>query len=250
MHASTFRSVATRGRELTQSLKEEGLGFVTLWPRVQHSVPGWLGARDARFLYALAHHGPGSGAIVEIGSAWGRSTIFLARGSKQAGRERVYAIDPHTGQATSAQTRPPEEDWSPRRSRGLLSGFRKPGNPRYLQRDYLAEFGSLPGFRHNIHMFGVEEWVMCVLATSHDAAQTLDTGPIRLLYVDGLHTYDAVKTDIADWVPKLVRGGVVVFDDYFKEGVGVRRAVDELLASGTVNPVLRRAGQLVWTIKG
>jgi hypothetical protein len=53
-------------------------------------------------------------------------------------------------------------------------------------------------------------------------------------------------------VPRLIPGGIVVFDDYFntKEGVEVRRAVDELLASGIVDPTLRRSGGMfVWATK-
>ena len=244
-----LKTVTSSGAEVVRAFRQEGLDFVTLWSRVQNSVPGWLEPSDARLLYTLARRGPGDGAIVEIGSAWGRSTIILATGSKRARREKVHAIDPHTGQGQSAQSRPPEEDWYPRRSRGLHTKFKAPETLWYLERDFLAEKGSLPGFEHNIRRFGVEDWVIPVVALSGDAAGSLDTGPIRLLYIDGLHTYEGVKADIADWTPRVAPGGIVVFDDYYKEGVGVRRAVDELLGSGTVEPTLRRAHQLVWTVK-
>ena len=244
-----LKTVTSSGAEVVRAFRQEGLDFVTLWSRVQNSVPGWLEPSDARLLYTLARRGPGDGAIVEIGSAWGRSTIILATGSKRARREKVHAIDPHTGQGQSAQSRPPEEDWYPRRSRGLHTKFKAPETLWYLEREFLAEKGSLPGFEHNIRRFGVEDWVIPVVALSGDAAGSLDTGPIRLLYIDGLHTYEGVKADIADWTPRVAPGGIVVFDDYYKEGVGVRRAVDELLGSGTVEPTLRRAHQLVWTVK-
>jgi hypothetical protein len=226
-----------QGSLALRSLCHEGLGFLTLWPRVQRSVPGWGTAPDSRLLFALAHHGPGRGSIIEIGSAWGRSTVFLARGSKQAGRERVYAIDPHTG-----------DPW-------FLQGVGAPVShldaPGYRQTERGA-FSSFEGFRHTIRRFGVEDWVVPVVATSTDAVTTLDTGPIRLLFIDGLHTYEGVKTDIAQWVPRVVPGGAIVFDDYFNtnDGVGVRRAVNELLVSGSVEPRLRHNhGYLVWTLK-
>src|SRR5687768_14649322 len=82
-------------RLVARSLREEGLGFVRFWPRLRATVPGWTGVLEGRSLYALARSGPGQGAIVEVGSAWGRSTICLARGSKSAGRERVHAVDSH-----------------------------------------------------------------------------------------------------------------------------------------------------------
>ncbi len=218
---------AHRTRYLAQvaltSLRHDGPDFLSFWPSAHRSIPGWLKISDARLLYAMAHHGPGRGAIVEIGSAWGKSTIALARGSKRARREPVHAIDPHTG-----------DPW------------------------YLAEtstdgesFSSLAGFRDNIRRFQVEDWVIPIVATSMEAAETADIGPIRLLYIDGLHTYEGISADIETWVPRVIPGGLIVFDDYSNRnpGVGVRAAVDELLSSGLVEPRLRFAELLTWTRK-
>lgn len=229
---------AVLARVAARSLRADGLGFVTLWPRVQATVPGWLFGPDAWLLYTLAHRGPAAGAIVEIGSAWGRSTLFLASGSKRAGRERVYAIDPHTGDPRYLRERAGNGRW-------------RPGAPRPPRS--AAGFSTLPTFESNLRRFGVDDWVMPVVATSTAAAETLDTGPIRLLYIDGLHSYEAVRADIAAWTPRVVPGGIIVFDDYFNEhaGVGVREAVAELLDSGAVDPALRATDDhlLVWTAK-
>ena len=51
---------------------------------------------------------------------------------------------------------------------------------------------------------------------------------------------------------KLVPGAVVVFDDYFNRApdVGVRFAVDQLVASGMVGPLRTEGAKvLVWTVK-
>ena len=61
------------------------------------NVDGWLTNNEAEFLYRVARNGYGKGVIVEIGSWKGKSTICLAKGSKDAKREKVYAIDPHLG---------------------------------------------------------------------------------------------------------------------------------------------------------
>lgn len=232
----TVRQLPRFGRILLQSLRAEGVGFVGLWPFVASTVPGWCTGPDARQLYAFAHHGPGAGAIVEIGSAWGRSTVFLARGSKQAGREPVHAIDPHTGDPTYREgdsPRPPHLD-----------------TPAYRGADASAR-GSLIGFRHTLRRFRVDDWVIPVVATSTAAAKTLDTRPIRLLFIDGLHSYEGVSADIADWVPRVIPGGIIVFDDYFSdgEGYGVKRAVDALIASGAVGPIQGRGIQHIWLKK-
>jgi hypothetical protein len=203
------------------SFRHDGIDFLSFWPVAHRCIPGWLTIRDARLLYAMAHHGPGNGAIVEIGSAWGKSTVALGRGAKRARREPVHAIDPHTG------------------------------DPWYLDQTGLAreQFSSLAGFQANIRRFQVEDWVIPVVSTSADAATSLDTGPIRLLYIDGLHTYEGIRCDIEAWVPHVVPGGLIVFDDYsnINPGVGVRAAVDELLSSGLVEPRLRVGELLTWT---
>ena len=218
-------------RLLARSLREEGLGFVRFWPRLRATVPGWTGLLEGRTLYALAHHGPGHGAIVEIGSAWGRSTICLARGSKSAGRERVYAIDPHPAIPRTGSWR--EAGWQ----KGLGQPTQDHGS-------------SLPWLLDNLQRFGVDDWVEPIVSTSASAS-SLPIDRIRLLFIDSSHTYEAVKGDIDAWLPRVVSGGVVVFDDYFNMNPkwGVRRAVDELLASGEVRPSLERAGLHVWTYK-
>jgi MMP 1-O-methyltransferase len=58
-------------------------------------VPGWLTDEEGEALYELAKRCSGRGAIVEIGSWKGKSTICLGLGSKAGSSVRVYAIDPH-----------------------------------------------------------------------------------------------------------------------------------------------------------
>lgn len=50
---------------------------------------------EGLLLYDLARKCRGRGVIVEIGSWKGKSTIFLAQGSKMGNKTKVYAIDPH-----------------------------------------------------------------------------------------------------------------------------------------------------------
>jgi predicted O-methyltransferase YrrM len=59
-------------------------------------VPGWLTDEEGEALYELARACKGRGAIVEIGSWKGKSTICLARGSQAGAALPVYAVDPHT----------------------------------------------------------------------------------------------------------------------------------------------------------
>src|SRR5271168_4115391 len=58
-------------------------------------VPGYLLENEARFLGVLAAITPAAGAIVEIGSYRGRSTVMLAKVAAHYGFGPVVAIDPH-----------------------------------------------------------------------------------------------------------------------------------------------------------
>ena len=145
-------------------------------------IDGFLSEHEALYLSRLATQGPGAGAIVEIGSYFGKSTVLLARGSLDAGREKVVAIDPNKG-------------------------------------------GAAQPFRDNLARAGVTDHVTPVVATSDAAAETW-RGPIRLLWIDGLHTYEQVSRDFRRWTPFLVDGGIVAFHDTY-EYEGVRRVIDE-----------------------
>jgi predicted O-methyltransferase YrrM len=65
--------------------------------RATAEVEGWLADEEAEALYDAARACTGRGAIVEIGSFKGKSTICLAVGSKAGKNVPVYAIDTHWG---------------------------------------------------------------------------------------------------------------------------------------------------------
>ncbi|MEO1467692.1 MAG: class I SAM-dependent methyltransferase [Pseudomonadota bacterium] len=58
------------------------------------------------------------------------------------------------------------------------------------------------------------------------AAARLD-GPIELAFIDAVHTYSAVKSDLAGVAPLMAPGGHVLFHDAFHQGIN--EAVDEFL---------------------
>jgi predicted O-methyltransferase YrrM len=160
-------------------------------------IEGWLTEAEAQALYELARACTGRGAIVEIGSWKGRSTVCLATGSRAGAGGHVYAIDPHTGSA-----------------------------------EHHAAFGevdTVAEFRANVEGAGVAGLVTALVTTSLDAGAGFDR-PVELLFVDGAHEYDAVRADLELWLPKVVDGGFVAVHDAFLEQSGPRRAIRELLA--------------------
>ena len=82
-------------------------------------------------------------------------------------------------------------------------------------------------FKANVERAGIADLVTPVPSLSQDAAAGFDE-PIELLFVDGSHVEDDVRTDFDQWVPKVVDGGWVAFHDTTWTP-GPRRVVGERL---------------------
>ena len=68
--------------------------------------------------------------------------------------------------------------------------------------------------------------------------------PIDLLFIDGNHTYEGVRDDIASWLPFVRDGGVVIFHDY-GSWAGVTEAVDEAVRAGLLEKSTKAESLLV-----
>jgi predicted O-methyltransferase YrrM len=143
-------------------------------------VDGWLADIEGEFLYNVAKNCKGKGVIVEIGSWKGKSTIWLAKGSKAGNKIRVYAIDPHTGSSEH------------KRMYGEVSTFEE--------------------FKRNIKMAGVEDVTDPIVKTSEEATKTFEE-PVEFVFIDGAHEYEMVKLDFLLWFPKLIEGGIIALHD-------------------------------------
>jgi hypothetical protein len=55
---------------------------------------------------------------------------------------------------------------------------------------------------------------------------------VGLLFIDGDHSDAGVQGDVEAWLPKLVPGGRVLFDDALDPQVGPFKAIERLLADG------------------
>jgi MMP 1-O-methyltransferase len=130
------------------------------------------------------------GVIVEIGSYTGLSACYLAAGASVT----VFCVDLWDlgGQKHEAKYAPREVfDTFTERTAGL---------------DVVAHRGA-----------------------SVEVAANWDQ-PVGLLFIDGLHTYNGVRSDIDAWTPHLTPDARVAFHDYDPHWRGVMRAVDEWVA--------------------
>lgn len=181
-------------------------GFDGAWERASQ-IDGYTTRAELALLYHAVLVTPDPGIIVEIGSYLGRSTVVLASAVADSGRGRVVAVDPHT---------------------------RALGIPDLPEHDTRLEFLA------NMERAGVAEHIDLKHAYSVDAAAAWDGEPIRVHFVDGWHSRDAVVEDVSHWAPYLAPQALVVFDDYMVYD-GVRQGVQDLHEAGT----LRRDGVVV-----
>lgn len=175
------------------------------WARVRETA-GYLSEREARFIMLAAALAPGSGDVVEIGSFKGRSTVGLAYVSRECGLGRVVALDPHTAPAST--------------------------DP-----DLEGESASYDAFIANLDRAGVRDVVEIHRAFSHDVARTWSR-PIRLLWIDGDHTYEGALADVRLFRPHLIPGAIVAMHDVLGTFEGSLRVfADEILRSNDFGPV-------------
>ncbi len=163
------------------------------------SVHGYLGEGAVRFLSLLAAYPTAKGEILEIGTFKGKSTIVLAKASRLAGSGIVHAVDPMIA--------PSETDPD------------------------LDEGSSFPEFEENIKAHGVGESIKLHQMRSEELAATWDK-PLRLLWIDGDHTYKGAKLDFDCFKKHLSDGAIVAIDDVLHEFEGgLRVFVEDILLS-------------------
>ena len=148
---------------------------------------GWTSEQKLSVLYDLATQTDSlDGDILEIGSAWGRSTVLLGHASGK----RIWSIDPHTG------------------GRAFIERGEKQN--------------SFDLFKENLTR---NKLVNQVRILKHATVEVMekgllpDTQKFSLVFIDGLHTAEGVELDFKLAFERLVPGGVMAFDDYAEKSI-------------------------------
>jgi len=169
-------------------------------------IEGCMTDREARFLALLASYPTAPGEILEIGSFKGRSTVILAKGASVSDGASVSAVDPLSCPATTD----PE-----------LAG----------------ETSTETGLVDNLKKAGVIDGIEFHKKYSGDLAKEWDRNrKLRLLWIDGDHTYPGVKLDFDSFAPYLMEGGIIAFHDVLDFEGPVRVFLENILLSDNFGP--------------
>ena len=201
-------------------------------------VPGWSALDQLAALFTLAYSSGIDGDIIELGSWCGRSATALGLAAQMTGG-MVHAVDLF----------PDRDDW--RRNADGSYSYRVSIAGQQIgayaeqtvwaepfERDiapiYARDARLVDVFRRHIERNGLADVVRPFRGDLRMFADAAPSGlRCRLAFIDGDHSYDAVRQDIASVERFLVPGGWICFDDAFSCYEGVDRAITgAILESG------------------
>jgi hypothetical protein len=159
---------------------------------------GLISLEAAALLYNLAKDVT-DGCIVEVGSYRGRSAVALGRGSLDGHRVPVFAIEPH-------------EEFT-----GVLGGKFGP-----VDRGAFYQAMLDTSCYHVVRLINLGSTMVAPNWNRN----------VSLLWIDGDHTYEGVKTDFESWLPHLNANATVVFDDVKNPKLGPSQLIKELIDGG------------------
>lgn len=175
------------------------------------AVPGWAAFTPLyREMVERAPHNQTS-TFVEIGSWLGKSAAYMGVEIINSGKPiMMTCIDPWVD-----------------------------GGPDLRDTEYFKALTKPPldiFMENTIH---VRDVITSIQLPSLSAAKVWPaTQKINFLMIDGDHSYEACKADIAAWLPHMAEGGVISGDDYLWPGV--TQAVQEAFKGGNIETRVRK----------
>jgi len=169
------------------------------------SVEGFLAPWEIQFLALLAAYPTTEGEILEIGSFKGKSTVVLAKANRFVNSGTVHAVDPMT---SPAESDPDVEEGGK----------------------------TLADFEATIAAHGVADDIRLYQMRSKELAKQWNK-QLRLLWIDGDHSYAGVKEDFDCFRPQLADRAIVAIHDVLHEFDGCLRVfMEEILLSRHFGP--------------
>lgn len=179
-------------------------------------VPGWF---DYSETYDKIINSQLGGIVVEVGCYLGRSLCYLGKKVKDSSKSfKVVGVDHCLGSGVE--------------------------NGRDNHVEAVQEGGgNFAGILlNNIIECGLQDTISLLIVNSTIAASLFPDNSITCVFLDAGHSYEEVKQNITEWLPKIKIGGILAGDDV---GVpnevspiwpGVKQACNELLPGWLHSP--------------
>lgn len=182
-------------------------------------LPGWS-TDIIQFYDSIAEEIPNFGIVVELGVWCGRSLTFLAHKLKEQKKHvTVVGVDA----------------WP--------NGYGFGGHDERMKEAHGVFVSSLSDMFRFAPEIARDLWLH--RCDSAHAARLFDDGQVDMVFVDAMHDYEHVKSDLDAWTPKVKRGGIMCGHDYAPgEYDGVVRAVNAKFAGREIE----RPVSSVWRV--
>ena len=200
------------------SLPKDFKNFTAGLIKTTKNIEGFLSEKEMKFLALLAACPTAKGEVLEIGSFKGKSTVILAKGASLTSETNIVAVDPLTSPSTT--------------------------DP-----DLQGEESCLKDFQINLRNAGVEKCVEFHQKRSSELAKVWNRD-IRLLWIDGDHTYSGAKSDFDMFSRYLSDGAIIAIHDVLHVSYGfegpIRIFMEDVLLSRHFGPA-GMCGSIGWS---
>lgn len=196
------------------------------------TIPGWSPIDQLLTLFALAYTSADlDGDILELGSWCGRSAVALGMAARLSGKGRVHCVDLF----------PEKNDWFQNEDGTYSFSVTLDGKTYGAYEDqtvwaepYLKEIapmyeryhGTLEAFTLAMHANSLTDLVFPYRTDLEGFAKKApEDFALRMAFIDGDHSYEAVAKDIKIVESFLLPNGWICFDDAFSSYEGVNAAI-------------------------
>ena len=162
--------------------------------KVARAAKGFMPDDEGLALHDAGIDGGAVGPLLEIGSYYGKSGVYLGAAARAAGTV-LFTIDHHHGSEEN------QAGWEHHDTEVV--------DPRTGRMD------TLPFFRRTIEDAGLEDVVVGMLGDSPTVGSHWHT-PLGFLFIDGGHAEDVALADYAMWAHHVLPGGVLAIHDVFE----------------------------------
>jgi hypothetical protein len=186
------------------------------------AIPGMCDHEKLRALYEIARCCP-EGDLVEVGSWWGKSAFIFLRLAQAFKIGKLLCVDPWSDAHLIQDDK---------------NGLVDTASAQFSAAEALNVFqmNLLPYSRGDVNYLrmpstqGAGQYRVNPEVHTTAFGNTTFSGRIALLHVDGNHSYENAKADVAAWSDLVIPGGWIIIDDYtWPFGDGPQRVGNEYL---------------------